>query len=97
MALTLSTLIPLALFAFIIVYDRLQKLNRPPLPPGPKGLPFLGAAKEHPRTEFWKTYREWGLQYGIIPPSLSLTALSNMPSRTQATKASSHSTSSAGA
>lgn len=64
MALTLSTLIPLALFAFIIVYDRLQKLNRPPLPPGPKGLPFLGAAKEHPRTEFWKTYREWGLQYG---------------------------------
>ncbi|KAF9036361.1 cytochrome P450 [Panaeolus papilionaceus] len=39
-------------------------LRRPKLPPGPKGLPLLGVTKEHPKTEFWKTYQEWGRIYG---------------------------------
>lgn len=32
--------------------------------PGPRGLPLLGVALQHPRTEYWKTYVQWGKQYG---------------------------------
>ncbi|KAF8914063.1 hypothetical protein CPB84DRAFT_1758280 [Gymnopilus junonius] len=31
-------------------------------PPGPRGLPLIGAAKEHPKTEFWKKYAQLGLR-----------------------------------
>lgn len=45
------------------------------LPPGPKGVPILGAALEHPKTEFWKTYADWGRKYGSWRQSDSLGAL----------------------
>jgi cytochrome P450 len=62
-SLTIFSVIPLTILV-IALFDRFRNWNRPPYPPGPTGLPFLGAAKEHPRTEFWKTYRDWGLKYG---------------------------------
>lgn len=37
----------------------------PVYPPGPKGLPILGAALIHPKTEYWKTYAEWGRTFGM--------------------------------
>lgn len=44
---------------FFVAYFR----RGDPLPPGPQGLPVLGVAREHPKTEFWKTYAEWGRKY----------------------------------
>ena len=35
-----------------------------PLPPGPKGLPFLGSALEIDKDEPWVTYGEWKKTYG---------------------------------
>ena len=35
-----------------------------PLPPGPKGLPFLGSALEINKNEPWLTYVEWKKLYG---------------------------------
>ncbi|GJJ12354.1 hypothetical protein Clacol_006595 [Clathrus columnatus] len=37
--------------------------DRRPLPSGPKGLPLLGVALEHPKQEFWKAYARWGKEY----------------------------------
>ena len=35
-----------------------------PFPPGPRGLPFLGVARQHPKSEYWKTYAAWGRKFG---------------------------------
>ena len=63
--------IVVGLLPLILVF--ILERRQPSYPPGPKGLPFLGAAKEHPRTEFWKTYRDWGVKYGecFLAQSLS--------------------------
>jgi len=42
----------------------LVRRGRTRYPPGPKGLPLLGVVREHPRSEYWKTYAQWGEQYG---------------------------------
>lgn len=39
--------------------------RRRPFPPGPPSLPILGVALKHPKSEFWKTYAEWGHKYGL--------------------------------
>ncbi|KAJ3503699.1 hypothetical protein NLJ89_g8317 [Agrocybe chaxingu] len=58
---------PLIVAVVVLVVAYLVSLrNRHKYPPGPKGLPVLGVAKEHPKTEFWKTYAEWGRKYGNI-------------------------------
>ncbi|KAJ7940739.1 cytochrome P450 [Mycena leptocephala] len=36
----------------------------PPYPPGPPSWPIFGVALNHPKTEFWKTYADWGRKYG---------------------------------
>lgn len=56
----LSIVILLISYAGFVVGNR----QRVQFPPGPKGVPILGAALEHPKTEFWKTYAEWGRKYG---------------------------------
>lgn len=48
----------LAVFAYRL-FD-----SRASFPPGPRGLPLLGVAREHPKTEYWKTYALWGKLYG---------------------------------
>ncbi|KIJ34578.1 hypothetical protein M422DRAFT_263358 [Sphaerobolus stellatus SS14] len=42
----------------------LVRRGRTRYPPGPKGLPLLGVARSHPKTEYWKTYAQWGRDYG---------------------------------
>jgi hypothetical protein len=37
------------------------------LPPGPKGLPWLGPLAQIPRREEWKTFHKWCLEYGMHP------------------------------
>ena len=46
-----------------IVWKKLTP-HQLPLPPGPKGLPFLGNALQINKTEPWVTYREWRKTYG---------------------------------
>lgn len=66
-----SQLVQLALILVLISF--LFRRRRVPYPPGPPGLPFLGVAREHPQAEFWKTYAQWGRQYGqyFSSPKLS--------------------------
>ncbi|KAF8148392.1 cytochrome P450 [Crassisporium funariophilum] len=59
----LTTVVVLLLSVVIIISLSGGRRN---YPPGPKGLPVIGAAKEHPKTEFWKTYAEWGRKYGNL-------------------------------
>ncbi|KAJ7215314.1 cytochrome P450 [Mycena haematopus] len=50
-----------AVFAYTVLK---LSLSPKPYPPGPPSLPILGVARIHPKTEFWKTYAEWGRKYG---------------------------------
>lgn len=34
------------------------------LPPGPKGLPFVGNVFDMPNGHNWKTFARWGTMYG---------------------------------
>ncbi|KAF7360503.1 O-methylsterigmatocystin oxidoreductase [Mycena venus] len=47
----------------ILIYVAFNRRSTPYLP-GPPSLPILGVALKHPKTEFWKTYAEWGRKYG---------------------------------
>ncbi|KAG7085838.1 hypothetical protein E1B28_003375 [Marasmius oreades] len=40
--------------------------SRNRLPPGPKGLPLIGNVLDMPNGQEWKTFAEWGRQYGGI-------------------------------
>lgn len=53
-----------AAFAFYFIRSRVSNPRNLPLPPGPKGLPFLGAIYDVPQEIAWKTFREWGKKYG---------------------------------
>ncbi|KDQ63502.1 hypothetical protein JAAARDRAFT_147890 [Jaapia argillacea MUCL 33604] len=39
---------------------------RLPLPPGPKGLPFIGNVRDLPKELPWLTYTEWAANYGEL-------------------------------
>ncbi|KAI5121763.1 hypothetical protein M0805_009574 [Coniferiporia weirii] len=51
----------LIIATFLYLRRRSYRLS---YPPGPKGVPLLGVALEHPKTEYWKTYAEWERQCG---------------------------------
>ncbi|KAJ7891352.1 cytochrome P450 [Mycena olivaceomarginata] len=60
-----ASTILLLLSGAVLAYTVLKSaLRSKPYPPGPPSLPILGVASIHPRTEFWKTYAEWGRKYG---------------------------------
>ncbi|EJC99662.1 cytochrome P450 [Fomitiporia mediterranea MF3/22] len=40
--------------------------DRPPLPPGPKGLPLIGNILDMPEAEEWEAARKWGEKYGPV-------------------------------
>ncbi|EJC97587.1 cytochrome P450 [Fomitiporia mediterranea MF3/22] len=40
--------------------------DRPPLPPGPKGLPLIGNTLDMPEAEEWEAARKWGEKYGPV-------------------------------
>ncbi|KAL0567928.1 hypothetical protein V5O48_014070 [Marasmius crinis-equi] len=49
-------------FACLVLRNKLFSSQLPPAPAG--SLPVLGALLQHPKTEHWKTYAEWGKRYG---------------------------------
>lgn len=50
-------------FVTILVITFVFLSSKKQHPPGPSGLPFLGVALVHPKTEYWKTYAEWSKKY----------------------------------
>ncbi|KAG7439314.1 cytochrome P450 [Guyanagaster necrorhizus] len=54
----------LLLYLLSVSFNR----RRPPLPPGPKGLPFIGNLWDVPQAEDypWRTYARWAATYGDI-------------------------------
>lgn len=66
---SLSTAVVLCLGACVLAVQRIRARKAPaglPLPPGPKGLPWLGSVLSINMVEPWLTYQEWGKQYGDI-------------------------------
>ncbi|KAH7907164.1 cytochrome P450 [Hygrophoropsis aurantiaca] len=62
-----ALLLPMSIAAIAFI-DRLRKRNEvnPPLPPGPKPLPFVGNAFSIDTIEPWNTYEEWGALHGDL-------------------------------
>lgn len=50
-------------FIGVIVKKKLTP-HQLPLPPGPKGIPFIGSALETNRSEPWLTFGKWKETYG---------------------------------
>jgi hypothetical protein len=63
---TLLALFTVYLFTKVVV----SKKSKGPLPPGPRGLPFLGNIFQIPQFQ-WLKYMEWQKEFGI-PFSLSM-------------------------
>lgn len=59
-----------AVFAFYFLRIQATNPKNLPLPPGPKGLPFLGAIYDVPQDIAWKTFQDWGKKYGSFSPCL---------------------------
>ncbi|KAI0757953.1 cytochrome P450 [Fomes fomentarius] len=55
-----------AVFAFYFLRIRATNPKNLPLPPGPKGLPFLGAIYDVPQDIAWRTFQDWGKKYGNL-------------------------------
>lgn len=61
----------LALIALVVLKKLLAKPSTAPLPPGPKGFPFLGLLAL-PHHQEWMTFAQWGEKYGkLAVPDLS--------------------------
>ncbi|KAF7359102.1 Cytochrome P450 [Mycena sanguinolenta] len=77
---TASSTVILLFSGAVLTYAFLKpSLRSEPYPPGPPSLPILGAAKIHPKTEFWKTYAEWGRKYGHPALFCAVPYLTNKP------------------
>ncbi|KAH6899261.1 cytochrome P450 98A3 [Coprinopsis sp. MPI-PUGE-AT-0042] len=61
-----SWAVAIGAFTVAVIVILRQKGNRRglPLPPGPKGLPFLGNVFQIPRDKSWKVYSDWKPVYG---------------------------------
>ncbi|KAI1794937.1 hypothetical protein LXA43DRAFT_94640 [Ganoderma leucocontextum] len=68
----LGIIIPL-IVTYALSRERWRKRSRGlPLPPGPKGLPFIGNVADFQKPEVWKAHRELCNTYGDV---VYLTAL----------------------
>ena len=58
----------LAIAAALVVFYFLRSRSRNPrglpTPPGPRGLPFIGAIYDVPQEVAWKTFQDWSKKYG---------------------------------
>ena len=68
MAYTPTLLDAAAILVAVILLNRLfAKKPAGSLPPGPKGLPLIGNMLDMPASHEWKTFAQWGEQYGAYP------------------------------
>lgn len=68
----LGLIVPL-IVTYALSRERWRKRSRGlPLPPGPKGLPFIGNVADLQKPEVWKAHRELCSTYGERWSSLSL-------------------------
>lgn len=56
--------IPCTLIFSVVLYIWLNSLDDPNVP-GPKGHTFSGNTHELPREQSWRTFAEWGVQFGV--------------------------------
>ncbi|KAG5646918.1 hypothetical protein DXG03_001994 [Asterophora parasitica] len=55
-----------ACIAAVWVAKAFKERGRHPLPPGPRGLPFIGNALQLPVDHEWFTFAKWGKLYGGV-------------------------------
>jgi hypothetical protein len=64
--LIVALIIALILFAVYVLKSRIFQSNSPSLPPGPKGLPWVGNIFDMPSEKEWLTFAKWGETYGRL-------------------------------
>ena len=62
--------IPLDVAPFVLVFLTFvlvrQHVQRRRMPPGPRGLPFIGNKHQVPSIKPWRKFAEWNKQYGAF-------------------------------
>lgn len=60
---TLADALPLliGLLAYVVVAQYVRRRN---MPPGPRGIPFIGNKHQVPSIKPWRKFAEWSKQYG---------------------------------
>ncbi len=62
-----NTLLAISLLLFVYILKSIFfKARKPPLPPGPKGLPLVGNVLDMPSEKDWFTFAKWGETYGMF-------------------------------
>lgn len=70
MAQSLSALDLIIIFVFLYIFKQaFAPRPKAALPPGPRGLPWVGNVLQWPADKQWETYARWGREHGM--PSIS--------------------------
>ena len=71
MELSNGVLVLLFAISLVIAVYGMKRGKRYNLPPGPKGLPFIGSAFDNARGYQWLSYEKWGKEYGMCTGMIS--------------------------